>query len=171
MDRVQAILKHPDFEAYMLLNEKQEINREFCCHQFQHAADVARICYILYLEQGKNIDIEELKNKDLTRVKELIYAMGFLHDIGRWREYQDNALDHAIEGAKLAPPILEDAGFAPEEIETAVKAIGEHRNSQATGLGGVLYRADKLSRNCSKCRARDKCYKLHKMETAEGLIY
>ncbi|ATW27053.1 HD domain-containing protein [Candidatus Formimonas warabiya] len=171
MQRVHAIMAHPDFQIYMALNEQQEINREFCCHQLQHALDVARIYYILCLEANKEKPLPELREMNGEQVKELVYAAGLLHDIGRWKQYLDKSLDHAEEGAALAKPILQDAGFTPEEIKIAIDAIRAHRDAHAAGMGKVLYRADKLSRNCTGCKAKDKCYKLSEMETLENILY
>lgn len=83
MQRIEAIIAHESFEAYMKLNEKTEIGREFCCHQLQHALDVARIYYILYLEWEKDKMAGEFENINSRQAKELIYAIGLLHDIGR----------------------------------------------------------------------------------------
>ncbi|MGI6684337.1 MAG: HD domain-containing protein [Bacillota bacterium] len=66
------------------MNEQQEINREFCCHQMQHALDVARIYYILFLEKYQDGISSDLKNMSVDQTKELIYATALLHDIGRW---------------------------------------------------------------------------------------
>jgi len=171
MERVQAILSHPDFEIYLKLNEKQEINREFCCHQLQHALDVARIYYILCLEADKMGVLPELKDMSMEQIKELVYAVALLHDIGRWKQYLDHNLDHAEESAILAKPVLQDSGFLSHEIDIALEAIRAHRDSYAHGLGKILYRADKLSRNCKNCKVRYKCNKLDKMETRENILY
>jgi uncharacterized protein len=172
MERLQAVLSHPDFEVYLKLNEEQEVNREFCGHQLQHALDVARICYILCLEEGQDsILLEKLGSGSISQARELIYAAALLHDIGRWKQYLNPGLDHAQEGAILAKPILQDAGFNQDEIKVGLAAIRAHRNSQAGGLGRLLYRADKLSRNCIKCGVRLKCKKLAEMETADSIIY
>lgn len=171
MERVQEILSHPDFEIYLKLNEKQEVNREFCCHQLQHALDVARIYYILCLEAGKKAALFELQEMSMEKIKELVYGIALLHDIGRWRQYLDHNLDHAAESAILAKPILKDCGFSTYEIEIALKAIRAHRDAHASGLGKILYRADKLSRDCKHCQARNKCYKLNSMETREKIVY
>lgn len=171
MKRVQAIRSHPDYKTYLMLNEKQEANREFCCHNFQHALDVARIYYILWLEEDKEKALKELANMPKEESKELIYAISLLHDIGRWKQYMDQHLDHAEEGAVLAKPILQDANFSPYEIDLALEAIRAHRNPHAVGLGLLLYRADKLSRNCRDCKVRDKCNKLDRMETRDNLLY
>jgi uncharacterized protein len=171
VQRIEAIIAHESFEAYMKLNEKTEIGREFCCHQLQHALDVARIYYILYLEWEKDKMAGEFENINSRQAKELIYAIGLLHDIGRWKEYLDDNLDHAEEGAALAEPILKDAGFNSLEIEIAQKTIKAHRDPGASGLGRILYRADKLSRNCQSCKAQDKCYKRCKTEKFKKCTY
>ena len=172
MERLQAVLSHPDFAAYLKLNEEQEVNREFCRHQLQHALDVARIYYILCLEEGQDGSLlEELGSGSISQARELIYATAILHDIGRWKQYLNPDLDHAQEGAILAEPILQDAGFNQDEIKVGLAAIRAHRNPHARGLGKLLYRADKLSRNCKKCQARNKCYKLTDMESGESILY
>ncbi|MEN3005817.1 HD domain-containing protein [Dehalobacterium formicoaceticum] len=171
MERVQRVLSHPDFDAYMFLNKQQETGREFCCHQLEHALDVARIFYILCLEGDRTGSLPDLKELSGQETKELVYAIALLHDIGRWKQYLDRSLDHASEGAVLARPILQDAGFNDREIDLALKAIAAHRDSQAPGLGSFLYRADKLSRNCHHCPAQDKCYKFNRMETRDKLLY
>ncbi|MGI6684336.1 MAG: hypothetical protein ACOX47_02305 [Bacillota bacterium] len=43
----------------------------------------------------------------------------------------DQSLDHAEEGAILAKPILQDAGFKPDEIRIALEAIRAHRKPDA----------------------------------------
>jgi uncharacterized protein len=135
----------------------------------EHAIDVARIYYILYLESKKNFSgLEEL---NFNQAKEIIYATGLLHDVGRWIQYQNKALDHAQESAVLAGPILKEAGFNEKEIEFILEAIRKHRDPHTFGLGKLLYRADKLSRNCIQCKVRDKCYKLSEMEAKDGLVY
>lgn len=171
MERLKAILAHPDFELYMARNEELEQDREFCGHRMEHAIDVARIFYILYLEQGRTGDFTGLEDMEPEQERELIYTTALLHDIGRWKQYMEKNLDHAVEGAALARPILQDTGFSPKESKIIINAIRDHRNPGATGLGKILFRSDKLSRNCAKCAARDRCYKFKFMETADGIVY
>lgn len=171
MERVQAVMAHPDFKCYMKRNEELETQRDFCRHGWEHAVDVARILYILYLEEHSSKDFPLPDDLDTIQAREFIYAAGLLHDIGRWKQYQDPSKDHAVEGAILAGPILKDAGFSLEETRLIVSAIRKHRNPQATGLGKMLYRADKLSRHCFQCKAHDRCYKVDSMETAGGIVY
>ena len=48
----------------------------------------------------------------------------------------------------------------PEEVSEVCEAIKKHKKRSKTGGGltDVLYRADKLSRNCFMCDAREECY-------------
>ena len=173
MIRVEAILANPVFEAYVDKNAEKEADRRFCCHGFQHLVDVARIAYILMLENG---DIEKFAAaNDLNRrtAREIVYAAALLHDIGRWQEYETGQ-DHAGLSAELAVDILAEAGFSRIESDLITAAIAEHRRwkDEMSLLGQYLYKADKLSRLCSRCEAADECYKFEDMATAhKGLIY
>jgi len=125
--------------------------------------DVARLTYILLLESG------QVAALSAERGRELCYAAGLLHDVGRWRQYDGDG-DHARAGAELAGPILTRAGFSPAEVELVVGAVAGHRSEGAGILGRLLARADRLSRECWRCRARELCYKADRMETAAGLV-
>lgn len=171
MKRVRAVLEDEDFQEYLKLTALQEREREFCRHDLQHAYDVARIFYILCLEKGRTSPVFQIGDVFSGQAQELLYATGLVHDIGRWRQYQDKSLDHALEGAALAGPILRRAGFSPAEISVAASAIREHRNPQAEGLGGFLYRADKISRRCRDCKVQNRCHKLQEMAAVADLIY
>lgn len=173
MTRVEAILANPAYTAYVAQNAEKEVARKFCRHGFQHLIDVARITYILMLE---NSDIEKfMVQNDLNRrmARESIYAAGLLHDIGRWKEYETGA-DHAVISAELAVDILAAAGFSRAESGLITAAIAEHRrrNENMSFLGRYLFEADKLSRGCSRCEAAGECYKFEEMEAIrKGLIY
>ena len=120
----------------------------FCKHDMVHFLDVCRLAEIEWL-QLHSCEIE----------KELIYAAGLLHDIGRWQEYE-NGIRHEMASGQLAPEILEDCGFHTEETEEIIKAIKNHRNSsikEENSLSGLLYRADKKSRACFCCKAEAEC--------------
>ncbi|MDI3508137.1 MAG: uncharacterized protein PWP55_329 [Clostridiales bacterium] len=146
MERVDKILQHPKYIEYMQRIATDEKDRIFCRHDLQHAIDVARIAYILVLE-----------NK-LIMKKDMIYATALLHDIGRWKEYEESA-EHAEASAELAAEILADCGFDAEEREFMLKAIRDHRKSgtQSTFLSSIIYKSDKMSRLCIDCDARDQC--------------
>lgn len=147
MKRVNSILKDEEFKKYVSRNAESEQDRIFCHHDRNHFLDVCRIGWILNLEGNLGID------------KEIIYASGLLHDIGRWAEYATGE-DHAAVGGKLADGILTRCGFSNEERTSIVEAIACHRKKEhPSDLSRILYRADKLSRACFDCKASDKCKK------------
>ena len=164
MERVNKLLANRDYRCYLEYNHEAEIEREFCSHHFGHLLDVARLTYLLLIEEGES-----------TACKEAAYAAGLLHDIGRWHQYRF-ASDHAEYSAKLAEPILEEAGFKKTESRLVTDAIARHRldeddGSHLTSLSRALSRADKLSRLCFRCTAGDKCKKINKQPQKERLIY
>lgn len=152
MKRVKRLLEDAKFLEYLIKIEDREAKREFCSHDLQHLMDVARISYILWLEQGCP--------QDNFLNKEIIYITALLHDIGRWQEY-DYGYDHAIISSKLAVHFLDKLKFTAHEIDEIVRAIAVHRKGEGaeTLLAKFLYKADKLARPCYKCEAIDKCYK------------
>jgi uncharacterized protein len=107
---------------------------------------VARLSYIINLENGRNAD------------KELLYAAALLHDIGRWRQYEDGT-PHEAESARIAETILPECGFDEAETDLILDAIRSHRSAseERPGFAGLLYRADKLSRRCYECEASGDC--------------
>ncbi len=147
MERVNRIWKHPMFQMYMQDIQKAEEGRLYCLHDAEHCFDVARIGYIINLEEKLGFE------------KDIIYAMALLHDIGRREEYASGRSHHAA-GAELAEPILKDAGYLPEEREAICEAISRHKASEGacTSLSCLLYEADKRSRRCFDCVATDSCY-------------
>lgn len=153
MHRVRIILQDKDYRRYLDLNAKAEQQRIYCKHDYYHAVYVARLTYLLAMDK----DFEKA-----VSLKPLIYAAGVLHDIGRWVEY-DTGEDHALVSARLAGPILQQAGFSSEEIKSIVIAVSEHRRSDASGLGALLAEADDLSRECHRCAAVETCYKSERM--------
>ena len=97
MKRVDAILQDGRFQAGLQWVEKLEVQRIFCCHRLEHLLDVARIAWILVLEQ------------QLPLQKDVVYATALLHDLGRYRQYEE-AIPHHRASAELAAAILPDAG-------------------------------------------------------------
>jgi len=148
MQRVNAILSHPRFTECLGRTEELERDREFCTHDMDHLLDVARIAYILGLESGQGQGAD----------KELFYAAALLHDIGRWRQYEDGT-PHEQESARIAQTILPECGFDSAETELILDAIASHRThvGEKPGFAGFLYRADKLSRRCFDCAAIREC--------------
>lgn len=147
MQRIGQILEQELYQEYLNRNEKAELQRKFCHHDMGHFLDVARIAAILNLEEKYEIS------------KEMIYAAALLHDIGRWKQYEDGS-PHEMVSARLAPEILVKSGFNNGEIDMIVTAISQHRNADIRNdkdLSGLLYRADKLSRACFACKAEKDC--------------
>ena len=136
MERIDKILNHKLFISCLERNKEAERDRIFCRHNMEHFLNVARIGEILNLEEQRRIP------------KVQIYAAALLHDIGRYRQYEDGT-PHEQASAQLAPQILRDCGFDENETCVILNAIASHRDGKVKGepgLRGILYRADKLSR-------------------------
>ena len=146
MERVNKILGNQKYIDCTNKNFKSEKERIFCHHDLRHVIDVSRVAYILALEE--NISIE----------KDIVYAAGLLHDIGRWQEYSDG-VDHATASAELAVEILRNCGFDSVEEDLICNAIRRHREKgvQKTPLDKILYRSDKISRPCMECLVVGQC--------------
>lgn len=149
MERIDKIMAHPVFVDSMKVIEEAEINRIYCLHGMDHSIDVARISYIIDLEDGLGIP------------KDIIYAAALLHDIGRCIEYKEGK-SHHIVGTELAKEILSDCDYREDEIEMISNAILHHKRKSDDeafdALCDTLYQADKLSRKCYDCKAYDSCY-------------
>ena len=147
MDRINRIISHALWRENMEKIRKFEKTRIFCCHDVDHLLDVARLAYIEVLE------------KQLPIPRETIYAAALLHDLGRAEQYEIGT-PHDAAGAALAERILKDCDFSKEERQEIIAAISGHRKAE-TGedrqLSGVLYRADKSSRQCLFCDAQAEC--------------
>lgn len=146
MEKVTKILNHPQFMHYLALNQQWEKNRTFCIHDINHFIDVARIGYIMNLEQRLGFQ------------KEIIYAAALLHDIGKWMQYQ-SGIPHNEASAQLCIGILQDAGFLSAESQTIQSAIYTHRHylQEDSSLNRLLYIADKKSRACFYCMQKQQC--------------
>lgn len=121
--------------------------------------DVARIAYIINLENKLDYD------------KELIYAVALLHDITKWLQYEDGT-PHHISATEVSNIILSSCGFNEKEIEMCKNAISKHRKleNKNDSFAKLMYKADKLSRFCFRCKAKDTCnWSLEKMN--KNLIY
>lgn len=146
MDKINEILQNDIFKLNMEKLEKLEENREFCRHGINHSLDVARIAYIMTLENG------------LDYSKDIIYAIALLHDIGRVMQYEKGVSHH--EGSVIiAEEILKDTSYDDEEISIIIEAIKNHRNKEnASEFNKLIFKSDKLSRNCFMCKSYDECY-------------
>ncbi len=164
MERVNIIIADPEYRGYLQKNSDAENDREFCSHPFEHLLSVARITWLLLLEEGTPY---------ISR--EIAYAAGLLHDIGRWREYKDGT-DHAEYSAELAQPLLKKAGFSEAESALIRKAIAQHRSNSTAGghispLSSALRKADQYERTCFFCAARLQCNKVETQPHRYKLSY
>lgn len=147
MERVNKIINHPLWIDAVSDIENSEKDRKFCRHGREHLLDTARIAYIFSLEENLNIS------------KEMIYAAALLHDIGRSEAYA-GGLPHEEAGAALARKILLECDFDHDEVDLIADAILSHREKSALKndvLSRILYMADKKSRMCLFCDARNEC--------------
>ncbi len=145
-ERINLIIENHSFKYNLKKIEELEKQRRFCLHDMQHFLDVARIMYIISLENNFNIP------------KHIIYAAALLHDIGRAEEYE-NMTPHNIASMEIAGNILRQCNYDVKEIDDILEAINDHRNSKdkLNSLSYILYKCDKLSRNCAKCDATCDC--------------
>ena len=157
---VNQLLDHKDYIFYMEKIDELEKERRFCKHGFEHGLNVARVAYAYILEKG-----------EVILPKEVVYAAAFLHDIGRWVEYQTGE-DHAEVGAQLALPLLEECRFSAKDIQVILQGIREHRRQpedNLTHLGEALALADDWARDCRHCSAQTLCYKFS--DTMKQIMY
>ena len=145
MENVAVILNHPKYKSLLEELNNLEKDRRFCNHTLEHFLDVARIAYIIILENG------------LKYNKEVIYSIALLHDIGRVLEYK-NGIDHHEGSVIIAKEILQDTSFNEEEKTLILRSIKEHRKESEDELSKIIYKSDKLSRNCFNCKAYKDCY-------------
>ena len=98
MDRINKIIKHKLYLEYIQKIKVHEKERIFCKHDMVHFLEVCRLAEIDWL----NCRIREMEKEyenfpklsdvriNLSKIdREMIYAAGLLHDIGRWQEYEE----------------------------------------------------------------------------------
>ena len=144
MERVNKIFNSTIYKEYLKRLEAYEEKREFCRQNLEHFLDMSRIAYMMVLE------------KNLQYSKEVIYAIGLLHDIGRVEQYE-KGIGHHIASFNIAKEILKDIDFKEEEKTMILEAIINHRNCESNDLNAIIYKSDKLSRACYKCKAAKGC--------------
>ena len=145
MEKFNEILNDKGYRNYLDKLTELEKDRRFCKHNIEHFLDVARIVYIYVLE-----------NK-LLYSKEIIYAIALLHDIGRVLEYEEG-IPHHEASVKLAEEILCRTTYSTEDKNIILKAIENHRKDSDDEISQIIYKSDKLSRNCFSCSAEKECY-------------
>ena len=146
--KYQRILKNRSYISLINNIESKERNRFFCRHGMEHLIAVARIAYIISLEEQSSIS------------KDIIYAASLLHDIGRAEEYETGR-SHNEAGAEKAEAILRECDYTDDEIKEITEAIRTHGHDgypeKAAPLERLLCMADKLSRTCFNCPAHEEC--------------
>lgn len=149
LNRHKRILEDERYLKCLSDIEKLEKNRIFCKHNLSHFINVARIATIIWQEEGGRNSLK----------RDIIYAAGLLHDIGRAEEYTKGT-PHEEAGAIIAGEILQSSGYEDKEIEMISRAISAHRikdDNDIDNLGQIISKADKLSRECFACNASNIC--------------
>ena len=163
MERINGILQHETYQEWLSRNEQAEKDRIFCRHDMDHNLAVARISYLLWLEQGGE-----------QNVKPLFYAAALLHDIGKWQKAFYPQRDHGELSGDLARQLLPDCGFSPMEQKIILQAIYAHSGNDRVAelmdkkektFAEIFYLGDKLSRRCWECKGTEECYWNIKNET------
>lgn len=145
MKKIDCILNNSLYKENLEKLLSYEKKREFCKHDLKHFIDMSRIAYIMVLEKG------------LSYSKELIYAIGLLHDIGRVKQYEEG-IPHHIASVELSKEILKNIDFTEEEKAIILKYIEAHREENDDELGDIIHKSDKLSRECFNCKVINECY-------------
>lgn len=145
-NKINSVLLNKLYIECLDKNAEKEKPRTFCHHNLEHFLAVARIAYIISLERKLKFE------------KHIIYVAALLHDIGRWKQYQDGT-PHEIASSQLALEILKECEFGGAEIETIINCIISHRKTHESleTLSDIIYYADKKSRNCFCCLAKKEC--------------
>ncbi len=145
MRRINKILSNNMFLEKITEIDKLESDRIYCKHNISHFLDVARIAYIKLLEN--NIDVS----------KEIVYAIGLLHDLGRADQYKFGT-PHNINSRDIIKDILIESDFDSCEIEIIVNSIEHHNQKDEYNiLNSLIYEADKESRICMFCNSKNTC--------------
>ena len=144
MERLNYILNDEKYLYYLNRNKTLEKGRKFCKHNLKHFLDVARIAQVINLEENMGFE------------KEIIYVTAILHDIGKSFQYE-NGTPHEVASYEISIEFLEKYEFKEEEIELIRQGILGHRDKGSEGFARLIYKADKLSRLCLTCKAKNEC--------------
>ena len=145
MNNIDAIMNNKLYREALEKLSEYERDREFCNHTIEHFIDVSRIAYIMALEENLSVS------------KEVIDAIGLLHDIGRVRQYEEG-IHHDIASVEMSREILKETNFTEDEVNIILNGIANHRKESDNKLEEIIYKADKLSRQCFNCKAEKECY-------------
>ena len=119
MTKLGKILNSSPYQFYVDSIAQWEKKRMFCRHDRSHFLDTARVAYILFLE--KAVACPELDSFGQDEIREMIYTVGFLHDIGRYLEYEDPAKDHAQESCQIGRAFAAGRGIFRDACHLILK--------------------------------------------------
>ena len=149
----QNIIENKRFIQLQDSLDKLEEDRIYCLHGISHSLDVARIAYIMMLEDG--IDINQ----------DVLYGAALLHDLGR----SVDMVKHNEKSVDIARSLLPECGYNTSQIDEIVEIIESHsgelpieeiqrlRQDKNLDVKSYFKIADQLSRNCFCCKAASTC--------------
>ncbi|MBO8141435.1 MAG: HD domain-containing protein [Firmicutes bacterium] len=143
MVTVDTVRHHPKVAAFVEAADRHLAAIGYTEHGQRHSTLVSRIAFNVMTRLGF-----------AQREAELAAVAGFTHDIGNvvGRE------GHALVGAVLMAPILDELGMPPEETAEVLGAIGNHEETHGHPVNPVsaaLILADKTDVHRSRVRNRD----------------
>lgn len=187
MKYMDRLLQDTEYLEIVKKLEQAEAARIFCRHGLSHFLDVARIAWIMVLEQEMSRE-NPGEPGNLEILKEKIYLTALLHDLGRLEELEQGTPHHEA-GVWLAEKFLNRIDYPKEGQQDILSAILGHRGEGQQDilsdtlehreegkediLSGVLEyqgeeklnydliyiikKADNRSRNCFFCEAQREC--------------
>lgn len=146
LEQANRIIKNEHYCRLVSEIAEFEKDRIFCKHDMEHFLNVARIAVIICSEKGIIADAD------------IIYSAALLHDIGRGEEYRSGT-PHDMASAAIASQILDETGCPAEKKSEIISLISAHRTGESSSseLERIFFRADKKSRLCFCCKAKDEC--------------
>lgn len=146
LEFANKILKNELYQSELKRLSVLEKDRKFCRHDTEHFLTMARITMIMCCERGVAAD------------PDTVYSAALLHDIGRAVEYSEG-VPHDIAGKEIAERILAETGCSDDMRADIVRLVASHRHrgSSDDSLESIFYVADKRSRACFDCPAREEC--------------
>ena len=139
----EKVRQNAAIQSYIRKADESLIALGFTEHSFAHVTKVSETAAAILEALGAE-----------PRDVEMVRIAGYLHDIGN----VVNRIDHAQSGAIMAFRLLDNMGFAPEEISVIVSAIGNH--DEGTGVpvspvAAALILADKSDVRRNRVRNQD----------------
>ncbi|OUN01803.1 MAG: phosphohydrolase, partial [Firmicutes bacterium ZCTH02-B6] len=140
---LDVVRAHPRVGAFIKAADAHLAAIGFTEHGERHCSLVAKIAYNVMTRLGYP-----------AREAELAAIAGYTHDIGN----VIGRAGHALTGAVLMAPILDELGMPPHEVATILGAIGNHEEAHGHPVNRVsaaLILADKSDVHRTRVRNRD----------------